>query len=65
MITLKRATPEAVRYACLNYHYAKQVPNHQLSYNVYNEGGNGAVAFCSGMGVKRSADNSDSSTVNF
>ena len=37
MITLKRATPEAVRYACLNFHYAKAVPCYVYSYNVYNE----------------------------
>lgn len=37
MITLKRATPEAVRYACLNYHYAKAVPAAYNAYNVYNE----------------------------
>ena len=39
MITLKRATPEAVRYACLNYHYAKRVPTSRYSYNVYNDAG--------------------------
>ena len=37
MITLKRATPEAVRYACLNFHYAKAVPCVEYAYNVYNE----------------------------
>lgn len=37
MITLKRATPEAVRYACLNFHYAKSVPSAYYAYNVYNE----------------------------
>lgn len=36
MITLKRATPEAVRYACLNFHYAKSVPSAKYAYNVYN-----------------------------
>lgn len=39
MITLKRATPEAVRYACLNFHYAKAVPCVEYAYNVYNEFG--------------------------
>lgn len=37
MITLKRATPEAIRYACLNYHYAKAIPSAYNAYNVYNE----------------------------
>lgn len=36
MITLKRASPEAVRYACLNFHYAKAVPSAYNAYNVYN-----------------------------
>lgn len=36
VITLKRATPEAVRYACLNFHYARAVPSAQYAYNVYN-----------------------------
>lgn len=38
MITLKRATPEAVRYACLNFHYAKRVPQAVWAYNVYQDG---------------------------
>lgn len=37
MITLKRATPEAIRYACLNFHYAKSVPSASYAYNVYNQ----------------------------
>lgn len=37
MITLKKATGEAVRYACLNYHYAKAVPAAYNAYNVYND----------------------------
>lgn len=37
MITLKRATPEAVRYACLKYHYAKSVPAFQWAFNVYED----------------------------
>lgn len=38
MITLKRATPDAVRFACLNFHYAKRVPQTQWAYNVYEDG---------------------------
>lgn len=38
MITLKRATPEAVRYACLNFHYAKRTPTSRYAYNVYDGG---------------------------
>ena len=38
MITLKRATPEAVRYACLKFHYARRVPQARFVYNVYEDG---------------------------
>ena len=37
MITLKPATAQAVRYACLNFHYAKAVPAAYNAYNVYND----------------------------
>ena len=61
MITLKRATPEAVRYACLNFHYARQVPICILSYNVYNDASewcgviifsNGSLTFAKSLGLK-------------
>lgn len=50
MITLKRATPEAVRYACMNFHYAKAVPSAYNAYNVYNENNDwcGVVIFGGG-----------------
>ena len=38
MITLKRATPEAVRYACTHFHYAKRTPQTRWAYNVYQDG---------------------------
>lgn len=37
MITLKRATSEAVRYACMNFHYAKRIPQTRWAYNVYED----------------------------
>lgn len=37
MIELKNATSEAVRYACMNFHYAHAVPVVKWAYNVYNE----------------------------
>ena len=37
MITLKRATREAISYACLKFHYAKAVPAAYNAYNVYND----------------------------
>jgi len=36
MITLKRATREAIQYACMRFHYAKAVPSSPYAYNVYN-----------------------------
>ena len=38
MIELKKATPKAVRFACLYFHYAKSVPSVQYGYNVYQDG---------------------------
>lgn len=38
MIELRKATPKAIRYACLNFHYAKSVPSVQYGYNVYQDG---------------------------
>lgn len=34
---LTPATNEAIRYACLHYHYAKAVPVNTVAYNVYND----------------------------
>lgn len=50
MVTLKRATPEAVKYACLHFHYAKRVPCSEYSYNVYNANGDwcGCIIFSTG-----------------
>lgn len=51
MITLKRATPEAVRYACMNFHYAKAVPSASNAYNVYNENGEWCGTIIFGVGA--------------
>ena len=34
---LTRATLEAIRFACLHFHYAKSVPVNPIGYNVYND----------------------------
>lgn len=34
---LTRATPQAIKYACLHYHYSKSVPVNPIGYNVYND----------------------------
>lgn len=49
MIEIRKATPKAIRYACLNFHYAKSVPALQYSYNVYDNGEwCGVILFSSG-----------------
>jgi len=44
------ASHEAVKYACMKFHYAKAVPVHTLGYNVYNNKNEwcGVVVFGSG-----------------
>lgn len=34
---LSIATPKAVRYACLKFHYAKAIPTSKYSFNVFND----------------------------
>lgn len=31
------ATPKAIRYACMNFHYAKSVPTAQYAFNIFND----------------------------
>lgn len=52
MIELRKATPKAVRYACLHFHYAKAVPSVQYGYNVYQDGEwCGVILFGSGATI--------------
>lgn len=37
MIELKRSTYQAIRYACLKFHYAKAVPSIKYGYNIYQD----------------------------
>lgn len=34
---LTRATLQAMKYACLHFHYSKACPVNSLGYNVYND----------------------------
>lgn len=36
---LTKATPQAIKYACTNYHYSRSVPANPIGYNVYNDSG--------------------------
>lgn len=38
MIELKLSNPKAIKYACLNFHYAKCVPSVSYGFNVYEDG---------------------------
>ena len=38
MVYLTLANPDAIRYACMNYHYAERVPINAISFNVYQDG---------------------------
>ena len=58
---LEKASPEAIRYACLNFHYAKAIPQISLGYSVFNlknewcgvilfgRGANPRIASCFGL----------------
>lgn len=34
---ITRATSNAIRYACLHFHYAKAIPVNTIGYNIYND----------------------------
>ena len=47
---LRHATPQEIRYACLNFHYAKAVPACKWSYSVFTDDGKwcGVIVYSSG-----------------
>lgn len=48
---LTRATLQAIKYACLHYHYSKSVPANPLGYNIYNDSGDWCGVVIFGMGA--------------
>lgn len=38
-MTITKANKEAIKYACLHFHYARAVPANPLGYNIYNDSG--------------------------
>jgi hypothetical protein len=48
---LELASAKAVRYACLNFHYAKAVPTVSLSFNVFNSKNEWCGVICYGKGA--------------
>ncbi len=51
---LKKASTKAVRYSCMNFHYAKIVPISVIAYSVFNDKGEwcGCITFGYGAGNK-------------
>lgn len=47
---LEKASGKAIRYACLNYHYSKSVPQIRIGYSVFNENDEwcGVIIFSNG-----------------
>jgi hypothetical protein len=48
---LEIASHKAIKYACLNFHYAKAVPNVGLAYNVFNKNNEWCGVICYGIGA--------------
>jgi len=48
---LEIASTKAIKYACLNFHYAKAVPNVGLAYNVFNKKNEWCGVICYGIGA--------------
>lgn len=47
------ATPKAIKYACLNFHYAKSVPAVQYGFNVFNDNDEWCGVILYGGGANR------------
>lgn len=45
------ATPQAIRYACKNFHYSKSTPSVQYGFNVYNSADEWCGVICFGGGA--------------
>ena len=48
---LEKASHKAIKYACLNFHYAKAIPNVGLAYNVFNLKNEWSGVICFGIGA--------------
>lgn len=49
------ATAKAIRYACMNFHYAKAVPSVQYGFNVFNDADEWCGVILYGGGANRNA----------
>jgi len=48
---LEKASYKAIRYACMNFHYAKSVPNVGTGYSVFNQNNQWCGCICFGVGA--------------
>lgn len=48
---LSIANAKAIRFACLNFHYAKAIPSVQYGFNVYNDANEWCGVICYGSGA--------------
>lgn len=50
---LTKATLQAIKYACLHYHYSKAIPVNPIGYNVYNDNGEWCGVILYGTGANK------------
>lgn len=48
---LEKASHKAIKYACLNFHYAKSIPNVGLGFSVFNDKNEWCGVICYGIGA--------------
>ena len=54
---LEIASHKAIKYACMNFHYAKSIPNVGLAFNVFNDKNEWCGVFCYGVGANNNISN--------
>lgn len=48
---ISKATPESIRFSCLNFYYAEKVPSVIQGFNVWNDNGDWCGTICYGVGA--------------
>lgn len=54
---LEIASSKAIKYACLNFHYAKSIPNVSIAYSVFNNKNEWCGVICYGVGANQYISN--------
>jgi len=52
-VKLEIASNKAIKYACMNFHYAKAVPNVGLAFSVFNDNNEWCGVICFGVGANQ------------